>query len=387
VTDLRGTPTAPRSDAPTNLLGLNRSRFFASLVVIGSIFLTGCGRKSLSKTEFRAVTDEIVGAAQRIAGRKSEITIRPQVQPSRSGAPAQLDNIYISLADPSEASAFEHALQEIARRHKLSIAEFSAGGVIRYDLSRDQNRTHAIHVVTPLAVGSRTPASRLRVNPMLSIILDDMGHDRAAADSLLALPFPLTISILPHLPLSAEVAEEAYRRGDQILLHLPMEPEAEAENPDGVPREEIELRVGMNPDQVNSALEGMLETVPHAAGVNNHEGSRATADLPLMQALMPALRERKLFFIDSRTTAATVAYDAARRDGVPAASRKVFLDDTPSKEAVLGQLQLAAQDASRDGSAIAIGHPRPATVAALAQGVPELEARGIRLVFASDLVR
>jgi len=389
VKDLRGTRTAPQSGASAKLVGLSLPRFFASLLLFGSIFLAGCEKKSLSKTELRAVTDEIVSAAQRIAGRKSEITIRPQVQPSRSGAPAQVtaDNIYISLTDPAQASAFKEALQEIARRHKLSIAESSAGGVIRYDLSRDQNRTHAIHVVTPLASGSRTPASRSRANPMLAIILDDMGHDRAAADSLLALPFPLTISILPHLPLSAEVAEEAYRRGDQILLHLPMEPEAEAENSEGVPREEIELRVGMNPEQVNSALEGMLETVPHAAGVNNHEGSRATADLPLMQALMPALRERNLFFIDSRTTAATVAYDAARRDGVPAASRKVFLDDTPSKEAVLAQLQLAAQDASRDGSAIAIGHPRPATVAALAQGVPELEARGIRLVFASELVR
>jgi uncharacterized protein len=388
VADLRGTLTPPRSDAWTNLLRSSGPGFIATLVVIGSIFLAGCEKKSLSKTELRAVTDEIVGAAQRIAGRKSEITIRPEIEPSRPGAPTQLaaDNIYISLTDPSQSSAFEQALREIARRHKLSITEFSAGGVIRYDLSRAQNRTHAIHIVTPLAVRSDPPASRLQPNPMLAIILDDMGHDRAAADSLLALPFPLTISILPHLPLSAEVAEEAYRRGDQILLHLPMEPEAEAENSEGVTREEIELRVGMNPDQVNSALQGMLETVPHAAGVNNHEGSLATADLPLMQALMPALHERKLFFIDSRTTAATVAYDAARRAGVPAASRKVFLDDIPSKEAILAQLQLAARDASRDGSAIAIGHPRPATVAALAQGVPELEVRGIRLVFASDLV-
>jgi polysaccharide deacetylase 2 family uncharacterized protein YibQ len=362
---------------------------FVAFLVIAIVFFAGCGKKPLSKAELRAVTDEVVSAAQRVTGRKSEITIRPEVQPPGSGAPAELtaDNIYISLADPSQAEALKQALAEIARRHKLSIAESTAGGMIRYDFSRDGNRTHAIHVVTPLAVRSRAPVSHLRGNPQLAIILDDMGHDRAAADSLLALPFPLTISVLPHLPLSAEVAEEAYRRGDQILLHLPMEPEAEGGGPEGVTREEIELRVGMNPDQVNSALEGMLETVPHAAGVNNHEGSRATADLPLMQALMPALRERNLFFIDSRTTAATVAYDAAERAGVPAASRKVFLDDTPSKEAILAQLELAARDASRDGSAIAIGHPRPATIAALAQGVPELESRGIHLVFASELVR
>jgi len=363
-------------------------RFIASLIVV-VIFLAGCEKKSLSKAELRAVTDEVVSAAQRVAGRKSEITIRPEVQSSPYGAPAQIaaDNIYISLADPSEAGALKQALAEIARRHELSISESSAGSVIRYDFWRDGIRTHAIHVVTPLALRSRALAPRLPGNPRLAIILDDMGHDRAAAYSLLALPFPLTISILPHLPLSAEVAEEAYRRGDQILLHLPMEPEAEGGGSEGVTPEEIELRVGMNPDQVNSALEGMLETVPHAAGVNNHEGSRATADLPLMQALMPALRDRKLFFIDSRTTAATVAYDAAERAGVPAASRKVFLDDTPSKEVILAQLELAAKDASRDGSAIAIGHPRPATIAALAQGVPELEAQGIHLVFASDLVR
>src|SRR4029077_3480607 len=122
-------------------------------------------------------------------------------------------------------------------------------------------------------------------------------------------------------------------------------------------------------------------------GVNNHQGSRATADPALMQALMPALRQRGLFFVDSRTTAATVAYDTAEHDGVRAASRKVFLDDTPTREAILAQLDLAARDARRDGWSIAIGHPHPATIAALREGVPRLEARGIRLVFASDVVR
>jgi polysaccharide deacetylase 2 family uncharacterized protein YibQ len=367
----------------------NLHRFFPLVIAVIAISLAGCGKKTLSKGELRAVTNEIVGAAQRVAGRKSEITIRPEIQPSRSGAHGQLvaDNIYISLADAAQVGALQHDLAEIARRHNISVAESSSSGVIRFDFSRDGNFTHVIHVVTPLAVRTRPPTSPFRANPRLAIILDDMGHDRAAAESLLALPFPLTISVLPHLPLSAEVAEEAYRRGDQILLHLPMEPEAGGGGSEGVTQEEIELRVGMNPDQVNSTLDGMLETVPHASGVNNHQGSRATADLPLMQALMPALRGRNLFFIDSRTTAATVAFDAAERAGVPAASRKVFLDDTPTKEAVLAQLALAARDASRDGSAIAIGHPHPATIAALAQEVPELEARGLRFVFASDLVR
>jgi uncharacterized protein len=366
---------------------------FAAFLAVAMFCLIGCEKKALSKTELRAVTNETVAAAQRVAGRKSEITIRTEIQVSLTGATPRpaADNIYVSLSDPARVSDLRQALADIAERHKLAIAESSTPGVLRFDFSRDGIRTHAIHVVTPLVARPRPPVmarSRQRESPQLAIIIDDMGHDRAAADELLALPFPLTISILPHLPLSAEVAEEAHRRGDQILLHLPMEPEAGGRGSEGgVTQEQTELRVGMSPDQVSATLAGMLETVPHTAGVNNHEGSRATADAPLMQALMPALRERNLFFIDSRTTAATVAYATAESDGVPAASRKVFLDDMPTKEAVRGQLELAAKEAARDGSAIAIGHPHPATIAVLAQELPELEARGIRLVFASDLVQ
>jgi polysaccharide deacetylase 2 family uncharacterized protein YibQ len=361
-----------------------RARFLAALIAATTVSLAGCGKKSLSRSEIRGVTSEIVGAAQLVTGHKSEITIRPEIQASRIGARGRLaaDDIYVSLADRSQTRALRQALAGIARRHALSLAETSTAGVIRFDLAFHGNRTHTVYVVAPLAARAGPPAAHAAGTARLAIIVDDMGQDRASADSVLALPFVVTVSVLPHLPVSAQVAEEAARRGDQVLLHLPME--SQPGEPNG---EAIELRVGMTRDQVDSALEGMLETVPHAAGVNNHQGSRATADPALMEELMAALRERKLFFIDSRTTAATVAYDTAEREGVPAASRKVFLDDTPEREAVLAQLELAARDALRDGSAIAIGHPHPATIAALAEGVPRLEARGIRLVFASDLVR
>jgi polysaccharide deacetylase 2 family uncharacterized protein YibQ len=356
----------------------------ASLAALVLFTLTGCGKKPLTKTELRAITAEVVAAAVKVTQRKSEITIRPEHQPFQAAATGQLpaDNIYVSLTDPAQTSALTRGLDQIARRHKLDIVETSSGGVLRFDYAFNGTRTHTIHVVTPLAARARPPARPGAANARLAIILDDFGYDRAAADTLLALPFPLTVAVIPHLPLSTEVAEEAFRRGDQVLLHLPMESES-----DGAKPEEIELHVGMTPAQVDEALAGMLDSVPHAVGVNNHQGSRATADPALMQALMPALRQRGLFFIDSRTTAATVAYDTAERDGVRAASRKVFLDDTPTREAILAQLDLAARDALRDGWSIAIGHPHPATIGALREGVPRLEARGIRLVFASDVVR
>jgi polysaccharide deacetylase 2 family uncharacterized protein YibQ len=363
-------------------------RIFAAFAVALLVLIAGCSKKSLSKTELRGVTGEIVAAAQKITGRKSEIAIRPELQPTKHGVSTQLaaDNIYISLTDPSQTSALAQALTEIAHHHHLAITETTSSGVVRFDFTFSGIRTHTVHVITPLAAHAHSPSpssqNQSESNSRLAIIIDDMGYDRSAADAVLALGFPLTVSVLPHLPLSTEVAEEARRRGDQVMLHLPMESEA-----DGAKPEDIELRVGMNAAQVNSTLAGMLETVPYVVGVNNHQGSRATSNPALMQALMPALRQRGLFFIDSRTDIKTVAYETAERNGVRAASRKVFLDDVASREAILKQLDLAARDARRDGFTIAIGHPRPATIAALANGVPRLEAQGIHLVFASDLVQ
>jgi polysaccharide deacetylase 2 family uncharacterized protein YibQ len=359
-------------------------RILVLLTAVTVLLLTGCGNKKISKTELRAITSEIVTATQMISGHKSEVTIRPELQPSKTGTPGKLaaDNIYVSLSGPSQGAAVAQALDEIARRHKLSVMKTTSDGIMRFDYAFHGVRTHTIHVVTPLTARSHGAVKQGRGNARLAIIIDDLGYDRAAADSLLALGFPLTVSVLPHLPLSTEVAEEAYRRGDQVMLHLPMQSESATAK-----TEEVELRVGMNEQQVDSALAGMLETVPHAVGVNNHQGSRATADPALMAALMPELRRRGLFFVDSRTLASTVAYDTAERMGVRAASRKVFLDDSATREAILGQLELAARDADRDGFAIAIGHPRPDTIAALAECLPRLEARGIRLVFASDVVK
>lgn len=357
----------------------------ASLAVF---FLAGCAKRSLSKSEKRQITIEVVAAVQRVTSHKSEITIRPQAPSTWDRATGNFpaDNVYVTLGAASEAAPLHAALAEIARRHRMSLSENSSDGVLRFELGFRGESADIVHAVIPAEAFARNPESRGAVAAhgksaaQLVLIIDDLGYDRAAAEALLALPFPLTVSVIPHLPLSAEVAEEAYRRGEQVMLHLPMQSIAR-----DVKQEDVELRPGMNAAQVDSMLAGMLATVPHAAGVNNHEGSLATSDTALMQALMPSLQERGLFFIDSRTSAATVAYDTAEKFGVAAASRKVFLDDVPARGAILAQLDLAARDAQRYGFAIAIGHPRPDTIAALRAEVPRIEARGIRLAFASDV--
>jgi polysaccharide deacetylase 2 family uncharacterized protein YibQ len=348
---------------------------FPMLMAILLQLLAGCEEGSISKSQLRSVTDEIVAAAQTTVGHKTEVTVHRATTDK-----LPLDTVYVSLDNPAEELALQRALGEIAQRHKLSIVEISSGGSDRFELAFNGTRTQTVRVVTPLAARLH-PAPHTAGTAMLAIIVDDLGNDRGAGDAVIALPFQLTISVLPYLPFSTEIAEEAHRRGDQVLLHLPMQAESEP-----LHSEQSELRVGMNAQQVRAAFSGMLETVPHVVGVNNHEGSRATSDPALMAALMPALRDRHLFFVDSRTAAATVAFVTAQREGVAAASRKVFLDDSQNRKAILEQLRLAARDATRDGSAIAIGHPHQATIAALSEGLPVLEAQGVRLVFASDLV-
>jgi len=143
----------------------------------------------------------------------------------------------------------------------------------------------------------------------------------------------------------------------------------------------------MSAAQVQSLLAEMIKSVPNAVGVNNHQGSQATSDPALMNELMPALRGLNLFYVDSRTTAATVAFETAQNDGVRTSFRNVpFLDDVQDAAAIRKQLQLALRGAIEKKAAIAIGHPHPATLEALREFLPTVRASKVQLVFASDLV-
>lgn len=167
----------------------------------------------------------------------------------------------------------------------------------------------------------------------------------------------------------------------EVLLHLPMQALGDE------PAEPNELRPGMNDAAVASAVNEFLRGVPGAVGVNNHQGSQATANSQLMAELMPVLRAHRLFYIDSRTTAATVAYHAAQTAGIPCAFRNVpFLDDVAEVAVIKNQLGLAFRSAKEKGQAIAIGHPHAKTIQALREALPGAQAQGIRLVYASDLI-
>jgi uncharacterized protein len=230
--------------------------------------------------------------------------------------------------------------------------------------------------------GTVRAPKRAAAGPKLAIILDDLGSDPEAAEAIFALHEPLAISVLPFHAHSTEIAEEAKRQGVEVMLHLPMQavgnelPEAQ------------QLHSGMREREVADELSLMLANVPTAVGVNNHEGSLATTDPKLMAELMPLLKQRSLYFIDSRTTAATVAFDAAQQAGLRCGFRSVpFLDDVEEVGAIRKQLELAIRGAEEKGGAIAIGHPHKETLEALREMLPQAEAQGVHLVFVSDIVK
>jgi polysaccharide deacetylase 2 family uncharacterized protein YibQ len=218
-------------------------------------------------------------------------------------------------------------------------------------------------------------------DPRLAIVVDDLGNDEAALARVLAIREPLTGAVLPALPHSRSTAEALRSAGKEVLLHLPMEPlDSRAKPGPGL------VRTAMTPGQVADVLTADLEDVPGAAGVNNHMGSRATADRRTMDAVLSVVGKRGLFFLDSRTTAFTVAAEEAGRLGVPCRSRSVFLDDVADEEAIRAQLDRAVADARTEGAAVAIGHPHPATLAVLERELPRLHGEGIRLVGVAELL-
>jgi polysaccharide deacetylase 2 family uncharacterized protein YibQ len=216
-----------------------------------------------------------------------------------------------------------------------------------------------------------------------AIVIDDMGRDLDAAHKLLALDYPLTFSVLPHLQYSQMTAQDVHRRGREVMLHLPMEPEPQAHASPG----EGAILVGMNEAEVRRVILRDLASVPYVAGVNNHMGSRATQDAALMADVMRTLGDQRLYFIDSRTTAASKAWAAAQRQNLPAFYRSVFLDDTATVSYTLGQLRTLRHKVEQEGVALAIGHPHATTIAALAEFLPELESADIELVAPSQIVR
>lgn len=214
----------------------------------------------------------------------------------------------------------------------------------------------------------------------IAIVLDDWGYTLKQVPALEAIDAPLTVSVLPGLPHSADVAREAGRHGHEVILHMPME----AMNPNEPREEGRTILAGMGRSEILKLLDRSLATVPGARGMNNHQGSKVTADPKAMKVVLAEAKRRGLYFLDS-VTGKSVCAEVAREVKVPFARRAVFLDNEGSVPYIRGQLAELAKAAAEKGEAVGIGHDRPATLRCLREAVPELEEAGYTLVPASEL--
>jgi len=215
----------------------------------------------------------------------------------------------------------------------------------------------------------------------LAIIIDDVGNDYASAQQVLALPVGVTVAILPRLHYSRRIAVQAHEQGREIMLHQPMQSiHQKTLGPGG-------LTLDHTLADLRAVLSANLASVPHATGVNNHMGSLLTQDDDSMRWLMRVLREQgELFFVDSRTDEDTRAEAVAFAQGLATARRDVFLDNVKDPEYIRAQLEMALQLARERGSAIAIGHPYPQTLAVLRELLPHLQQQGVKLLPASAVI-
>ncbi len=231
-------------------------------------------------------------------------------------------------------------------------------------------------------------ATKEQVNKKLyiAVIIDDFGNQMAGTDAIANLPIPLTGAVIPGMPYAKEDAEKLHTAGKEIILHVPLEPINGKPNwlgPKGI-------TTGMGVDKVKTTLESAMEEIPYALGMNNHMGSRAMQNKTIVGALMNFAKEKGFYFVDSKTCKNDVALALANEKQITYLERDVFLDNTPTTEYVIGQLQEALKVAQKKGYAIVIGHVGPQkgphTSAALKAMIPKLQAQNVEFVTVSTLI-
>ncbi|MBF0628985.1 MAG: divergent polysaccharide deacetylase family protein [Magnetococcales bacterium] len=227
----------------------------------------------------------------------------------------------------------------------------------------------------PPSLPEPPPPGRRDGTPRVAVVIDDLGYNVPVSLAIARLPYAVTLAILPGGDGSRQVAFIGKSTHKEVILHQPMEPL-------GYPRIKPgpgALLAGMGAEEIRPIVSHNLEKFPEAVGINNHMGSRLTQDRAAMDVVMGLLKERGLFFLDSRTSQTSVAYARARAHGLPAARRDVFLDNVQRVSAIEARLAELEHIARVTGRAIAIGHPYRETLTALQGWLPAVTKRGIQV--------
>jgi hypothetical protein len=234
----------------------------------------------------------------------------------------------------------------------------------------------------PIAALSLPPVQKKFTNPKIAIVMDDFGYNYNDLDMLFGINLPLTLSILPDLRYSTEIATLASRRGYETILHLPLESHNK-----NVREEADTIRGGMKEGEIGRRLGKALASVPGIRGVSNHMGSKSTEDKELMAVIFKYLKTKGLYFFDSLTSQQSACREEASVVGIPCSSRDVFLDNSDDTAAIEKQVLALRRLAFRKGKAIAVCHDKKSTIMVLARMMPEMADDGVKFVKLSELVK
>ncbi len=235
----------------------------------------------------------------------------------------------------------------------------------------------------PAAVPYEPAAKPIKVAVKIVIVLDDWGYNLKNRKFITDNDFHVTVSVLPFKTFSTTIAQLAYHKNKDIIIHMPMEPR----NKENYGLEEQTLLTTMDKKTVVRLLRDAEASVPYAKGLSNHMGSAATEDPVLMKTVLEYLKKRNLFFLDSLVTPRTVCKDTAEKLRVGFAARDVFIDNESDPAYIREQMLKLAREAQRKGVAIGIGHDRPNTISVLNEVIPELQAQGYQFINLSEAIK
>ncbi len=213
-------------------------------------------------------------------------------------------------------------------------------------------------------------------------MIDDFGYrNDEISDGFLELDARLTYAIIPGHRYSTSFGEKAVESGYEVIVHMPMENTGKTYG-----EEEFVLMTTMDNETIERRLNNALKEIPTAIGMNNHQGSKASADQNVMSNIAKVMKERGLFFLDSRTTIETIGETTMEIFGVPTARRNIFLDNEDDEEKIEKQLMKLVKRSEEVGSAIGIGHVKPKTLNVLSDQIPKLKKKGYKFEFVSKML-
>lgn len=243
--------------------------------------------------------------------------------------------------------------------------------------------------VQPARYPERVPSSpplrpaprRAGLDKTLVLVLDDAGHNLRDLEPFLALPFPLTVAVLPGLPHSREAAERVLAAGKELILHQPMEAEGGQDPGPGA------IGPDMGAAEIRRRVAANLDALPGVRGLNNHMGSKATRDPALMTEVLGVAQRRGIYYLDSLTAPDTATRTVADRLDFTTWERAVFLDNSPDRASFIRYVEEGKKKAEKGGPAVMIGHVWSADLAAtLMELYPRLVEEGFSLSTISEIM-